>query len=489
MNPRPVRPGGSLQQSLLALGSLSVAVGLAVWQQRTLGRGRSDSVTAVERPETTFSDVAGLIEAKEELAEIVTFLRDPERFRRMGARMPRGVLLAGPPGTGKTLLARAVAGEAGVPFFAMSASQFVEVYVGVGAKRVRDLFAAARKASPAIVFIDEIDAIGRRRGDSQSHQEYEQTLNQVLVELDGFHPRQAVVVIAATNRSDILDPALLRPGRFDRRVELSLPDRAERAAILRVHAQDKPLAPDVDLDALAARTVGLSGADLENTLNEAALLALRRGGDEITQADLEEAVDRVIAGPSRRSRALSARERETIAVHEAGHALVAHQLASADAPRRVTILGRGQMGGATVLAPDEDRRLWTRGQFLDRLAVLLGGYAAEEYRYGEVTTGSSGDLSQASALAQAMVTTYGMGKSLRGRAFDANGPVSDETSRAIDEEVSALVSEALELASRTIANAAHLLDALVAALLAEETLDEARLAAILGPRPARPAMN
>ena len=484
MNPRPIRPGASLPQGLLALGSISLAVGLAVWQQRMLGRTQTASVTAAERPGVTFADVAGLVEAKEELAEIVSFLRNPSRFVKMGARMPRGVLLSGPPGTGKTLLARAVAGEASVPFFAMSASQFVEVYVGVGAKRVRDLFATARKAAPAIVFIDEVDAIGRRRGDAQSHQEYEQTLNQILVELDGFQPRQAVVVIGATNRSDILDPALLRPGRFDRRVDLPLPDRAERAAILRVHARGKPVARGVDLDGLAGRTVGLSGADLENVVNEGALLALRRGDDVIVQEDLEEAVGRVIAGPTRRSQTLSARERETVAVHEAGHAVVAHQLAEADPPRRVTILGRGPMGGATVLTPEEDRRLWTRGQFVHRLAVLLGGYAAEESRFGEVTTGSSGDLSQAFALARTMVTSYGMGQSLRGVAFGAEGPLSNETGRAIDDEVKALVGDALDLAGRTLGRATERLDALVRALLAEETLDEARLRAVLGPRPA-----
>ncbi|HET9016858.1 MAG TPA: AAA family ATPase [Thermomicrobiaceae bacterium] len=484
MNPRPVRPGAPLSQGLLALGSISLAVGLAVWQQRMLGRTQTASVTAAERPNVTFGDVAGLVEAKEELAEIVSFLRNPSRFLKMGARMPRGVLLSGPPGTGKTLLARAVAGEAGVPFFAMSASQFVEVYVGVGAKRVRDLFATARKASPAIVFIDEIDAIGRRRGDSQSHQEYEQTLNQILVELDGFQPRQAVVVIGATNRGDILDPALLRPGRFDRRVDLPLPDRAERAAILRVHARGKPVARDVDLDGLAGRTVGLSGADLENVVNEGALLALRRGDDVVVQEDLEEAVGRVVAGPTRRSQTLSARERETVAVHEAGHAVVAHQLPEADPPRRVTILGRGPMGGATILTPEEDRRLWTRGQFVHRLAVLLGGYAAEESRFGEVTTGSSGDLSQAFALARTMVTGYGMGQSLRGVAFGAEGPLSNETARAIDDEVKALVGDALDLAARTLAQATDRLEALVRALLAEETLDEGRLRGVLGSRPA-----
>ncbi|MBX6342156.1 MAG: AAA family ATPase, partial [Thermomicrobiaceae bacterium] len=301
------RLNGSLGQGLIAAGSLSLALGLALWQQRSLSRSKSAPVSAVERPRLTFADVAGLREVKEELQEIVAFLRNPERFARMGARMPRGVLLAGPPGTGKTLLARAVAGEAGVPFFAISAAQFVEVYVGVGAKRVRDLFAEARRHAPAIVFIDEVDAIGRRRGDTQSHQEYEQTLNQLLVELDGFHQRQAVVVIGATNRSDILDPALLRPGRFDRRVEMPLPDRAERAAILALHARGKPLAPDVDLEALAGRTVGLAGADLENVVNEGALMALRRGDDVITHEDLEEAVARVVAGPSRRSQALSPR--------------------------------------------------------------------------------------------------------------------------------------------------------------------------------------
>ena len=348
----------------------------------------------------SLSDVAGADEAKQELAEVVEFLRSPEKFTKLGAKIPKGVLLVGPPGTGKTLISKAVAGEADVRFFSTSGSDFVEMFVGVGASRVRDLFNRARQAAPAVIFIDEIDAVGRHRGAGigGGHDEREQTLNQILVEMDGFDERSNVIVIAATNRPDILDPALIRPGRFDRRVMLDLPDVRGREAILDVHVKGKSVQEGLDLKTIARETHGFSGADLANLANEAAILAAREGKDEITAAEFDEAIDRLVAGPARKSRTVSARERNIVAFHEAGHALVASQLPDADPVRKATIMPRGGSGGHTSLFPDEERQLWSKGQFEAMLAVMMGGQAAEEAVFGEVTTGASNDLQKATTL-------------------------------------------------------------------------------------------
>ena len=388
-------------------------------QAMQIGRSRARLVTE-NRPNVTFDDVAGAEEAKQELAEIVEFLRYPEKFAKLGTKIPRGVLMAGAPGTGKTLISRAVAGEAGVPFFSISGSEFVEMFVGVGASRVRDLFARAKQSSPAIIFIDEIDAVGRHRGAGigGGNDEREQTLNQILVEMDGFDDRTNVIVVAATNRPDVLDPALLRPGRFDRRVVLDLPDVRGREAILNVHIKGKHAMADVDLRTLARQTHGFSGADLANLLNEAAILAARQDRHSITQKDLDEAVDRVIAGPARKSREVSQKEREIIAYHEAGHALVAASLPHADPVHKVTIVSRGNAGGYTRLLPEEDRGLWSKGQFEAMLAVMMGGQTAEEVVMGDITTGASNDLQNASRIARKMVTEYGMSDSLGPRSFD-----------------------------------------------------------------------
>ncbi len=387
---------------------------------QTLSFGRSRArMMPFNRPTVTFGDVAGVDEAKAELQEVVEFLKYPERFLSLGARIPKGVLLVGPPGTGKTLLARAVAGEAGVPFFHISGSEFVEMFVGVGAARVRDLFDQAKRNAPCIVFVDEIDAVGRHRGAGLGggHDEREQTLNQILVEMDGFETNTNIIVIAATNRPDILDPALLRPGRFDRRVTLDLPDVIGRQAILKVHAAGKPIAPEVKLDTLAKETPGFSGADLSNLVNEAALLAARKNLKSIAMPEFEEAVERVIAGPERKSRVISTREKEMTAYHEAGHALVAWSLPHADRVHKISIVSRGAMGGHTTLLPEEDRYLWTMNQFQDMLAVTMGGRVAEELIFDEVTTGASNDLERATKIALGMVKRYGMSKALGPRTF------------------------------------------------------------------------
>lgn len=378
-------------------------------QAMSFGRSRAKMFVG-NRQTVTFSDVAGVAEAKEELQEIVEFLKFPERFSILGARIPRGVLLVGPPGTGKTLLARAVAGEAGVPFFHISGSEFVEMFVGVGASRVRDLFEQAKTNAPCIIFIDEIDAVGRHRGAGLGggHDEREQTLNQILVEMDGFDSTINIIIVAATNRPDILDPALLRPGRFDRRVVLDAPDIAGRKAILDVHIKGKPLEDKVDLDAIAKQTPGFSGADLANLVNEGAILTARRNKKLIGTPELEEAADRVIAGPERKSRVISAHEKEVTAYHEAGHALVAHHLEHADPVHKISIVSRGNMGGYTRLLPAEDRFLYTRNQFNDMLAVSLGGRAAEELVFEDITTGASNDLQNATQIARKMITEYGM---------------------------------------------------------------------------------
>ena len=381
-------------------------------QAMSFGKSRARMFIG-NRPTVTFSDVAGVVEAKEELQEVVEFLKFPERFATLGARIPRGVLLVGPPGTGKTLMARAVAGEAGVPFFHISGSEFVEMFVGVGASRVRDLFEQAKRNSPCIIFIDEIDAVGRQRGAGLGggHDEREQTLNQILVEMDGFDTTVNIIVLAATNRPDILDPALLRPGRFDRRVVLDAPDIKGRRSILDVHAKGKPFAPEVNLDIIAKQTPGFSGADLANLINEAAILTARRNKKLITMDELEEAADRVIAGPERKSRVISVRQKGITAFHEAGHALVAFYSTHADPVHKVSIVPRGMMGGYTRLLPEEDRILYSRNQFVDMLAVSLGGRSAEEIVFGDVTTGASNDLENATRIARRMITEYGMSSS------------------------------------------------------------------------------
>ena len=464
---------------------------------------------AGNRPLCTVADVAGCDDAKLEMGELVAFLRDSDRYRELGARVPKGVLLVGPPGTGKTLLARAVAGEADCAFLSVSGSEFVEMFVGVGAARVRDLFKKARKSAPCIVFVDEIDAVGRRRGGAGvnvGHEEREQTLNQLLVELDGFDQGARIVVIGATNRADVLDEALLRPGRFDRRVTVDPPDVSGRAAILAVHAAGKPLAADADLGLLARRTAGFTGADLANLVNEAALLAARERRARIAMADLEAAVDRVLTGPERRGRLLSLDERRTIAYHEMGHALVLACLPGTDPVRRVSIVGRGRSLGWTLTVPDIDRALASKSQLKDRLAGLLGGRAAEEVVLGfdDITSGGADDLLKATQLSRQMVTGLGM-SGLGVRVVEADepglGPThSDELGRRVDAEVERLLDEALGRARAILASRRELLDALATRLLEVETMSGAEMAAIVAahanvelrgvlspPAPARPA--
>ena len=457
-----------------------------------VGRAKAKRFSA-DQPRVTFDDVAGLDEVVEELAEIRDFLASPAKYTAMGAKVPKGVLLAGPPGTGKTLLARAVAGEAGVPFFSISGSEFVEMFVGVGASRVRDLFAQASAAGPAIVFIDEIDAVGRHRGIGLGggNDEREQTLNQLLVEMDGFNNETGVIVIAATNRPDVLDPALLRPGRFDRQVIVGLPDLGSRVRILQVHAAEKPLALEVDLDVVARRTPGFTGADLANLLNEGALLAARRGSTTVSNRDLEEAVDKVMAGPERRSAVLSPEEQRVIAYHEAGHALVGWALPGADPIHKVTIIPRGQALGFTQALPTEDRHLMHRSQLWNQLAMLAGGRAAEELVFGDPTTGAANDLEKATEIARQMVERYGMSDKLGFVSLSAPSPAflgqgggyptgrSDETSTAIDQEVKEIIAAAQREAATILAPHRPALDAMAAALLEMETLDADQIAGVL----------
>ncbi len=437
-------------------------------------------------PQVSFSDVAGVEEAKEELQEVVEFLKYPERFLALGAKIPKGVLLVGPPGTGKTLLARAVAGEAGVPFFNISGSEFVEMFVGVGASRVRDLFDQAKRNSPCIVFVDEIDAVGRHRGAGLGggHDEREQTLNQILVEMDGFDTSTNVIVLAATNRPDILDPALLRPGRFDRRVVLDNPDLKGRVQILDVHSKGKPLEEEVDLEQVARQTIGFSGADLANLVNESAILAARRAKKMIGSSEFAEAIDRIIAGPARRSRVISEREKEMTAYHEAGHALVAHVLPNADKPFKVTIVARGQSGGHTRYLPEEDRNLWTRDQFEDMLAAAMGGRVAEELVFDEITTGAGSDIEQATNIARQMVTRYGMSEKLGPRTFGKREEMvflgreiseqrdySDKVAEIIDQEVHEIIDNAYESAREVITEYMPKLKQLSEYLIANETIE------------------
>jgi cell division protease FtsH len=443
-----------------------------------------------EKDKVTFSDIAGTEEAKQDLEEVVEFLKYPKKFAAVGARIPKGVLLVGPPGTGKTMLARAVAGEANVPFFSISGSEFVEMFVGVGASRVRDLFAKAKKNAPCIIFVDEIDAVGRRRGSGMGggHDEREQTLNQILVEMDGFEQGQNVIVLAATNRADVLDPALLRPGRFDRRVNIGLPDRKDRAAILKVHFAKKPLANDVDLDALAAKSAGSSGADLANIANEAAIVAARQNRHQITNADVTSAFEKVAIGPERKSKIMNDKEKELTAYHEAGHAIVGHVLPNSDVVHKVTIVSRGNTGGVTWFIPPEDRVYHSLVEFKDVLARMLGGRIAEEVIYGHdwVTTGAGDDLQKAAELARDMIVNQGMGKRLRDQVFHTDDGMmldrlvherdySDETAKIIDDEVEGLITEAANRARLVIKANIHKLNDLKDRLIEKESVEAAEV--------------
>jgi len=451
----------------------------------------------------TFADVAGVEEAKAELEEVVEFLKFPDRFTALGARIPRGVLLVGQPGTGKTLLARAVSGEAGVPFFSISGSEFVEMFVGVGAARVRDLFEQARRNAPCIVFVDEIDAVGRHRGAGLGggHDEREQTLNQILVEMDGFDTTTNIIIVAATNRPDILDPALLRPGRFDRRVVLDLPDLNGRAAILKVHSAGKPLALDISLVNLGKATPGFSGADLANLVNEAALLAARRNKKVIGMPEFQEAIDRVIAGPERKSRLISQKEKEMTAYHEAGHALVAWKLPHADPVHKISIVARGSMGGYTRLVPDEDRFLWTKNQFEDMLGTALGGRIAEQLTFNEITTGASNDLENATKIALRMVKQYGMSASLGPRTFGRREELiflgreiheerdySDKVAEEIDLEVRALIQQAYEKAENILTSNSEKLTEVAQYLIQYESVDGDNLKRLFDGQESQPAV-
>ena len=468
------------------------------------GRSRA-KLASKDTPKTTFADVAGADEAIEELHEIKDFLSNPSKFQSMGAKIPKGVLLYGPPGTGKTLLARAVAGEANVPFYSISGSDFVEMFVGVGAARVRDLFNQAKQNAPAIVFVDEIDAIGRHRGAGMGggHDEREQTLNQLLVEMDGFEANGSVILIAATNRPDILDPALLRPGRFDRQIAVERPDLKGRKEILEVHAKGKPLGEGIDLMDVAKRTPGFTGADLANVLNEGAILAARAGKELVDKDVLDEAIDRVIAGPQKRSRLMNDHEKLVTAYHEGGHALVAHALPNTDPVHKVTILPRGRALGYTMVLPDEDRYSTTRNEMLDQLAYALGGRAAEEMVFHDPTTGASNDIEKATNIARAMVTQYGMTERLGavkfgnagnepflGRDYGHQRDYSEDVASVVDEEVKKLIDNAHQEAWAILSEHRDVLDALVLELLEKETLDKDEVARIFAPiqkRHARPA--
>jgi cell division protease FtsH len=466
-------------------------------QALSFGKSRARMFTG-DQPTVTFEDVAGVEEAKEELQEVVEFLKEPEKFISLGARIPKGVLLVGPPGTGKTLMAKAVSGEAGVPFFSISGSEFVEMFVGVGASRVRDLFDQAKRHSPCIVFVDEIDAVGRHRGAGLggSHDEREQTLNQILVEMDGFDTDTNVIIVAATNRPDILDPALLRPGRFDRRVVLDRPDMRGREKILKVHVRGKPLAGDVDLSTLSKATPGFVGADIENMVNEAAILAARRNKKSIGQPEFEEAIERVIAGPERKSRLISAKEKQIIAHHETGHALVAHLLPNCDPVHKVSIIARGMAGGYTLALPESDRTLFSKAKFQDDLAFALGGRAAEEIVFGDITTGASNDLERVTQMARAMVTRYGMSEKLGpmvygkkeelvflGKEIGEQRDYSDAVAQEIDDEVRQIINDAYATAKRLLTENREKLDSIARRLIEVETLDAEEFATFFEEEP------
>jgi len=459
-------------------------------QAFSFGKSRARLSTG-DKPTTTFADIAGVDEAKEEVQEVVEFLKSPSKFQVLGGRIPRGILLVGPPGTGKTLLAKAIAGEAKVPFYSINGSEFVEMFVGVGAARVRDLFEQAKHNAPCIVFVDEIDAVGRHRGAGLGggHDEREQTLNQILSEMDGFDTETNVIVLAATNRPDILDPALLRPGRFDRRIIVDLPDINGRKAILEVHARGKPLAKGVNLDTIAKETPGFSGADLANLLNEAAILASRHNRKSISLKELEDAVDRVSLGPEKKSRVITQREKEITAYHESGHALTAKMLPNADAQvHKISIIARGMAGGWTRFLPSEDRHLYTKSQLNDAIAILLGGRIAEEIIFNEITDGAQNDLSNATSLARKMVTEYGMSDKLGlrtfgqrqeliflGREISEQKDYSDKTAREIDEEVYGIIQRAYNTAKKILSEHKAKLTQIAVQLIANETLEEAQL--------------
>ncbi|MCL6441300.1 MAG: ATP-dependent zinc metalloprotease FtsH [Thermoleophilum sp.] len=497
----PPRTNALLGLAQVVLPTLLVIAALAWLLNRSQGGGRvmqfgrsRHKVVAKDQPKTSFADVAGLDEAIEELAEVKDFLQHPARFRAMGAKIPRGVLLFGPPGTGKTLLARAVAGEAGVPFFSISGSDFVEMFVGVGASRVRDLFEQAKQNAPCIIFMDEIDAVGRHRGAGLGggHDEREQTLNQLLVEMDGFEMKDNIILIAATNRPDILDPALLRPGRFDRQIVVDRPDLKGRRQILAVHTRGKPLAPDVNLDNLAAQTPGFTGADLQNLVNEGALLAAREGSRRIEQRHLEEGIMRVLAGPEKKSRVMSEKERRITAYHEMGHALVAHYLENTDPVHKISVISRGQALGYTISLPTEDKFLTTKAELEDSMAMTLGGRAAEELVFGEVTTGAANDLEKVTHTAKQMVMRFGMSEKLGPRVFghDHTQPFlgrelatepdySDEIAREIDDEIRRIVEEAHRRARQVLEEHRAELDRLSEILIRRETIEREQFLKLL----------
>ncbi|MFA6415958.1 MAG: ATP-dependent zinc metalloprotease FtsH [Candidatus Paceibacterota bacterium] len=487
---------------ILIFWYLSRQVKGASMQAFSFGQSRARIVFPDDGGEkVTFKDVAGVREAKEELLEIVDFLRNPKKFLDIGARIPKGVLLMGAPGTGKTLLARAVAGEAKVPFLYLSGSEFVEMFVGVGASRVRDLFKLAKDSAPAIIFIDEIDAIGRHRGSGMGggNDEREQTLNQILVEMDGFEPNEKLIVMAATNRPDVLDPALLRPGRFDRRVMLDSPDKRDREEILLIHSRHKPMGPDVNMKVIAERTPGFSGADLANAVNEAAILTAREARTEVSQYDLLRSIEKVMLGPERRSHILSAKEKRITAYHEIGHALPASVLEYSDPVHKVSIISRGRAAGYTLKLPLEDRKLQSRKEFLDDLAVSLGGYVAEQMVFGDITTGASNDISVSTDLARAMVTKYGMSDKLGPVAIETSShlsfsgglnesAVSEKTSAIVDEEVSRLMNEAMERAKEILTTHRAVMDNMAEELIRTETLEREefeRLLILNGIKPKR----